>query len=260
MKKRTPKWISSLRFLIFSFVLMYGLALLGVYFSQDRQIYFPPPHSAQPFQVFLENNEGKMGGWVVQQDPKQALVVFGGNAQSLSKMTRPQGLSACTDRTLILFPYRSYEGNPGKPREKDLIADGQAVLKWAKAHYSHVSILGISLGSGVAVGVASQESDLDGLLLGTPYDSLVNVGQDLMPWMLPKILMKDHYNSAARARQIKVPVYILRARGDQLILKSRTDHLKNTFTHTTVEEWVSEGDHDTVWSNPETCDWIKAHT
>lgn len=260
MKILSTKPWSTLLFFGLAFFIVYGLALISAYFGQSRQIYYPPPPTAKKFDAFIENDHKKLGGWVVPQNPQHALVVFGGNAQSLLKMSATGGLSSCTDRTLILFPYRGYEGNPGVPREKDLIEDAQKVVLWAQQQYKHVSVLGISLGSGVAVGVASKNHDLDAVLLGTPYDSMVNVAHDLMPWLLPKLLMKDTYDSASRAPNVSAPIFILRAKQDQIILPPRTAQLIQSFKNTVTEEYVLEGNHDTIWSNRQACEWIRQKT
>ncbi len=237
---------------------VYGLALVFTYCFQERRIYFPPPPASTRFDVRFPRPDGlALGGWVAPGSSDNALVVFGGNAQALEPWRARQGLAGCTNRTLILVPYRGYEGNPGSPREKDLVADGQAVVKWARAHYNHVGILGISLGSGVGTAVAAQEgAGIDVLMLGTPYDRLDRVAQDLMPWLLPKLLMKDRYASVERAPRVGAPVYVLRAENDALIRAPRTAALVKAFGQN-AHETVVPGGHETGWLSPAACDWLK---
>lgn len=240
---------------------VYGLALAFTYAMQERQVYFPPPPAATPFDVsFTRPNGVTLGGWVSPGSSGAALVVFGGNGQALEGWRHRRGLSGCTDRTLVLVPYRSYEGNPGTPREKDLIDDGQAVVAWAQQRYRRVGVLGISLGSGVATAVAAREKNgVDVLLLGTPYDSLSNVANDLMPWLLPSLLLKDRYPSVERASGVTAPVFVLRADQDRLIRAPRTEALLKAFG-TQAKETVVEGGHDTGWQTSAACDWLREST
>ncbi len=253
------------RVLTFSLVFLgiYGVVLAWFYFTQSSRIYFPPPAAPERFDVVFERPDGMvLGGWVAQgRKPDQALVVFGGNAQGLFPWKARQGLAKCTDRTLILVPYRGYEGNPGHPREHLLVDDGQAVVAWAKQRYTHVGLLGISLGSGVATAVAAREGDgVDLLALGTPYDRLDRVAQDLMPWVFPTLLMRDRYASVDRIGAVKAPIRVLRAQGDRLIQAPRTAALLGAAQGLRPEETVLVGGHEDVWRTPEACAWLQKAT
>lgn len=245
-----------------AFVGIYALALAWVYLTQDRRLYFPPPPAQAPFDVRFNRPDGTvLGGWVVPgPDPGAALVLFGGNAQPLEPWRTRQGLAGCTDRTLVLVPYRGYEGNPGQPREAALINDGAALLDWAGERFERVGVLGISLGSGVAVGAALQtRTPLDVLALGTPYDRMDLVARDLMPWVFPTLLMRDRYPSVERVATIKAPVTVMRARDDTLIREARTRALIDAAPGE-VPETVAPGGHDSAWRTLETCAWLRHAT
>lgn len=263
MRPATPSFAK--RFLTFPLVFLgvYGLVLVWFYFTQASRIYFPPPSAPQRFDVVFKRPDGMvLGGWVSPgRTPDAALVVFGGNAQGLFPWKSRQGLAGCTDRTLILVPYRGYEGNPGVPREHLLIDDGQAVVAWAKERYAKVGLLGISLGSGVATAVAAREGeDVDLLALGTPYDRLDRVAQDLMPWVFPSLLMRDRYASVDRIAAVKAPIRVLRAQGDRLIQAPRTAALLQAAQPRTPEETVLPGGHEDVWRTGEACAWLQKAT
>lgn len=241
---------------------VYGLVLIWFYFTQASRIYFPPPAAPERFDVVFERPDGMvLGGWVAPgRKPDQALVVFGGNAQGLFPWKAREGLANCTDRTLILVPYRGYEGNPGHPREHLLVDDGQAVVAWAQQRHSNVGLLGISLGSGVATAVAAREGlGVDVLALGTPYDRLDLVAQDLMPWVFPTLLMRDRYASVERIGAVKAPIRVLRAQGDRLIQAPRTAALLQAIGGQ-KEETVLAGGHEDVWRTPEACAWLQKAT
>lgn len=228
--------------------------------AADRQIYYPPPPSPLAFDTQITSEAGSLGAWIAPGPGKGALVVFGGNAMSLAAWRDRTGIAGCTDRTLVLAPYRGYEGNPGTPGEQALVADGRRVVDWAQQRYGTVAVLGISLGSGVAAAVAAEKGNrIDRLLLGTPYDSLAEVAHDLMPWLWPRLLLRDTYDSYARAKQITVPVWVLRAKNDQLIGAARTQRLLTGFkADIPVQETVIDGTHESGWRTDAACQWLKS--
>lgn len=256
-----PRPLRSLVWFLVCCLGVYAIALVFTYVFQARKIYFPPPPATTPFDLTFTRPDGtRLGGWIAPGNTQDALVLFGGNGQALEAWRARRGLAGCTDRTLILVPYRGYEGNPGSPREKDLVDDGQAVVNWAQQRYRKVGVFGISLGSGVATAVAAREKEgVDILLLGTPYDSLSNVANDLMPWLLPSLLLKDRYPSVERVNEVTAPVFVLRADGDRLIRAPRTAALLDAFGARATET-VVKGGHETGWQSPVACDWLRTST
>lgn len=228
--------------------------------QQDRQIYYPPPASRLAFDTQITGEAGSLGAWIALGPGEGALVLFGGNAMALAPWRDRTGLAGCTERTLVLVPYRGYEGNPGKPGEQALVADGLRVVDGARQRYGTVAVLGISLGSGVATAVAAEEGNrIDRLLLGAPYDSMAEVAHDFMPWLWPRLLLRDTYDSYARAKQISVPVWVLRAKDDQLIGAARTQRLLTGFrTDIPVQETVIAGTHESGWRTDAACQWLKS--
>lgn len=73
-----------------------------------------------------------------------------------------------------LMPYRGYEEQMGRPRERDFVADGIALVDEARKTHARVGILGISIGTGVATQVALARKP-DKLWLVTPYDKMTRV-------------------------------------------------------------------------------------
>lgn len=255
-------WFRRLLTFAMAFLAVYSGVLIWFFLTQAQRLYFPPLPSPVPFDFTLQRPDGiPLGGWEAPGPNREAaLVVFGGNAMPVAPWRSRQGLAGCTDRALILVPYRGYEGNPGQTREEALIADGQAVVAWAKSRYPNVGVLGISLGSGVATAVAEREGKaVDLVALGTPYDRLDLVANDLLPWVFPRLLMRDSYASVDRIAQVQAPVFVLRADRDPLIRAPRTAALIKASGGQAVET-VAPGGHDDVWRTPEACAWLRQVT
>lgn len=63
----------------------------------------------------------------------------------------------------------------------------------------------------------------------TPFDSIAAVGQQSYPVFPVYLLIRDRFDSAARAGEIRVPVMIAAAGRDRVIRRPRTLALKQAF-------------------------------
>ena len=94
--------------------------------------------------------------------------------------------------------------------------------------YADVSVVGRSLGSGVAVQLASGR-DVSRLALVTPFDSLVNVARAHFRWLPVGLLMLDRFDSAREAPAIAADVLVVIAEADEIIPRGRSDALVDAF-------------------------------
>jgi pimeloyl-ACP methyl ester carboxylesterase len=76
--------------------------------------------------------------------------------------------------------------------------------------------MGRSLGSGVAVHVASLRG-VGGVILITPFDSLVNVAKIHYPFLPVKYLMRHRFDSVGLAPKIRIPLLAVVAGQDDII-------------------------------------------
>ncbi len=212
-----------------------------LYFTQRSQIYFAVPESNPPGaqSIRLQSGEAVLKIWVVARESPRALVYFGGNAEDVSG-NLPSFASVFPDHSLFLVNYRGYGGSTGRPSESALFADATAVYDHLHARYPEISVLGRSLGSGVAVHLASVR-EIRSLVLVTPYDSLVNVARGHFPLFPVALLMRDRYDSASRARDVRVPVLIVIAGDDEIIPRARSEALVTAFPPSRIRVTVLEG-------------------
>jgi fermentation-respiration switch protein FrsA (DUF1100 family) len=118
---------------------------------------------------------------------------------------------------LVGVSYRGYGGSTGTPTEQGLIEDARAAYAFAAERYpGRIAVWGESLGTGVAVALAS-EKPVTHVILDAPYSSTVDVAADLY-WFLPvRLLMKDQFRSDLRIKNVQAPVLILHGDGDDII-------------------------------------------
>ena len=202
-----------------------------LYFSQDRLIFHPQPAPAtltgaaglSMEDVRIDTVDGTaLRGWLAKPANAAArvplVIYFGGNAEEVSHFAVQAGHLG--GWALLAVNYRGYGDSAGKPSEAALCADSLAVHEWASQRAdidaTRIVAMGRSLGSGVAVFLASQRS-LAGVILVTPYDSLRAVAQRHYPYAPVSLLLRHNFDSGARAPRITTPVLMLAARRDTIV-------------------------------------------
>jgi len=188
-------------------------------------------------------------GWEVNPGQKQALVYYGGNGESLDWLVEP--LSAkFPDHTSYLVAYRGYGASEGKPCERVLTTDAVAVFDHAAArHRGSVDVVGRSLGSAVAIQVAVRRR-VRRLVLITPFDSMAALAAEHYPRLPVRLILRDHWDSAAVAHQLRAPALVVRAGRDQVVFPAATDRLLATLPAEPQVLNLRRRDHNTVDADP----------
>jgi len=232
LRKFTMNEVVSIVLVLFS---IYLLIAAYLYIYQRRLIYHPvavdPVFSAA--EISFDNNGTRLHGWILNPDKPRAVIYFGGNSELI---THRQAYfeDVFNDYSVYLINYRGYGKSQGSPSESGLFSDALAIYDQLIEHHDSIIAYGRSLGSGVAVYLAASRR-LDKLILLTPYDSIVEVGQRLYPLFPVRYLIKDRFDSASRAGDIEIPVLIASAENDREIGLPHTLTLKQSFNRTRVE-------------------------
>lgn len=164
---------------------------------------------------------------VRESDGPDALVYFGGNAEDVSR-NLPDFAAAFPTHAIYLLHYRGYGGSAGEPTEAGLAKDALALFDLVHKTHGRVTVIGRSLGSGLAVRVASQRN-VARLVLVTPYDSLQDIAADLYPWMPVRWLLIDKYESWRYAPKVSAPTVLVEAEHDEVIPRASTRKLLGRF-------------------------------
>jgi pimeloyl-ACP methyl ester carboxylesterase len=221
-----------IRFLLFvlaAAVLAYVAACAGLYAWQRQLMYFPQPRrlaDAQSADSFRQDGV-RLQLTVRPHAGRGALLYFGGNAEDVSASLAPL-VAAFPDREVVALHYRGYGGSEGRPSEAAIAADAAALFDRVHAAHPDVIVMGRSLGSGVATRLAATRP-ATGLVLVTPYDSLLALAQAEFPWFPVRWLLRDRYETWRYVPAVKVPVLILRAGQDEVIPAASTERLAARF-------------------------------
>jgi len=211
-------------------VLVYVALCIVLFATQRSLIYFPQAGSAAPGtrQFVLAIDDAFVRVTTSSAKPgSNAVVYFGGNAEDVS-LSLPLLRAAFPDDTPYLLHYRGYGGSTGKPSEAALIAD--AIVLFDAVHTAHrkVVVVGRSLGSGVAVRLASLRP-VQRLVLVTPYDSLQNLAASQYPYFPVRLLLRDKFESWRYVAGVTAPASIIAADNDEVIPRANTESLYRRF-------------------------------
>ena len=122
--------------------------------------------------------------------------------------------------SVLLFDYRGYGGNTGRPSEEGLAADARAAQAWLAAQPDvdpqRIAYFGESLGAAVAVGLAVQRPPA-ALILRSPFTSLADVGAVHYPWLPVRWLLLDRYPSIERIASVHAPLLVIAGDRDDIV-------------------------------------------
>jgi pimeloyl-ACP methyl ester carboxylesterase len=212
------------------------MLMLGyLYLAQRSFIYFPGytnPVAITP-NFELENDGLLLKGWVLNRGKKEAILYFGGNGESVEH-NLPLFSKLFADKTVYMLSYRGYGESEGEPTERGIYADVLALYDGIRNEHKSISVIGRSLGSGVATYVAASR-DVDRVALITPYASIEELAQEKFPFFPIGLLLKDRYQSAEHAKRIESDVLVLYASNDQVIPESSTKKLIAGFRSEQIE-------------------------
>jgi uncharacterized protein len=232
--------------------LIYFALCLALFLAQRSFIYFPQPKSATLSNATLTLNVDGATVLVstLTRQGQDAVIYFGGNAEDVSG-SLPTLADAFPDRSLFAMNYRGYGGSTGKPCETALIADALVLFDRVHIDHAHIIVIGRSLGSGIAVQIAS-ERPVERLVLVTPYDSLINVAATQFRYFPLSWLMLDKFESWRYAPKVAAPTQLIAAQNDEVIPRASTEALYKHFPRSLATLIVIPGaGHNTISESPE---------
>ena len=240
---------------ILVFYIGFGLTLFVL---QRKFLYFPQPPSpvGNVAEVSFNTDGEQLRGWVVNEGRPKALMYYGGNAENIENNIAFFEAVLPT-YSVYLIPYRGYGNSTGHPTEEHLYHDALYIFDQVKVNHEQLSLMGRSLGSGVATYVAVNRQ-IDKLILVTPFDSVVNIAKSVY-WMFPvSLLIKDKFQSIDRVKNITAKTYIFIAENDRVIPRARTEQLIAQFTEQLRETFlITDADHNDISQYPEYIAGIK---
>lgn len=249
--------------LILFLILGYLLLVAIIFVSQRQLLYFPSKQLPNTRQ--LEAHGLQM--WPATGSDYQALLaepqppvlgtimIFHGNAGAASDRVYYLPPLLRSGFRVVLAEYPGYGGRNGSPSEDAIVADATQQTRQLMAQFpGPIYLWGESLGAAVAAAVASEISEVGGLVLITPWDQLANVAARHY-WYLPvRWLLHDRFDSAANLTGYANPVAVLVAEQDTIIPPRHANALYEKLS-SPKQLWRFTGAGHNSWPIQEQADW-----
>lgn len=240
-------------------LVVYVFACLLLYLGQRKLMYFPVAgiSAKSAPSTIIENAGERLRVFTLGSDTSpHAILYFGGNAEDVAANI-PEFSKVFSDHAVYLVNYRGYSGSSGQPSEAGLYQDALAVYDQLATRHEQIMLIGRSLGSGVAVYLASQRR-LGKLVLVAPYDSVENLAKRSFPWLPVTWLLKDKYPSIDRVSDIQIPTLVLLAEHDEVVPRQSSEQLISAFDqkHVTVKV-IANSTHNSIAAYSEYAQLIK---
>jgi uncharacterized protein len=224
------------------------IGLCGLLYAFQRSLIYYPQQRSNQNGITLMTVQVGSGTVLVSTRPNAgagALIYFGGNAEDVS-LDMPKLSTAFPNDAIYLLHYPGYGGSAGHPSEQAIFAAALALFDQVYAEHKNIVVIGRSLGSGVAVRLASVRP-VERLVLVTPYDSLADAAAHSFPYFPVRWLMRDKFESWRYAPQVTAPTRIIVAEQDEVIPRASTDRLRTRFKDGIASEIVVPGvGHNTI--------------
>jgi len=185
---------------------------------ESRTLTATPADYGLPYRrLTLSAEDGvKLMAWELPNTSHAPWVVyFHGNGENVSSYLAATAQLYALGMNVLMLEYRGYGESEGVPSEAGLYRD-------ARASYDHllhrgvppkrIALYGFSLGSGVAVHLAS-EVKVGALVVEAGYTSLPDVARAVYR-VVPKGLMTNRFASLEKLPNVKAPALFMHSKGD----------------------------------------------
>jgi uncharacterized protein len=171
---------------------------------------------------FRAADDTKLHGWYVPHpEAKRHVIYCHGNGEHVADQANLMfRLQANLQATLFVFDYRGYGRSRGKPYEKGCIQDGMAAQRWLARKEGltneDITIIGRSIGGGVAVAVAAEQG-ARALVLENTFSKMTEAAAHQYPWLPVKLVMRNRYNSIRRITKYHGPLFQCHGTADNIV-------------------------------------------
>ena len=210
-------------------LLIYLSVLIYLFFFQRNLLYNPNEnnYSGDKLKVDIEEVQIKTSdninllGWFHKKDLNKfkTIVYFHGNAGKLENRIHKLNHFKDMDINFLIISWRGFSENSGKPTEQGLYKDGKSAIDWLKnmgLDDKDIILYGESLGTGIAIEIA-QNKNFAGLILETPFTSMIDAAKNVYPYIPVGLLLKDRYENDKKIKNINIPLLVMHGEEDQII-------------------------------------------
>ena len=208
---------------------VYLILLVFLYFYQRSLLYHPNEnnYSGDNLTVKVEkvkvhtSDNLKLNGWFHKKNLSdyKTIIYFHGNAGTLDNRIHKLNHFKDIDVNFLIIAWRGFSGNEGKPTEDGLYIDGKSAVNWVLEQgikEENIVLYGESLGTGITLEIA-QNKNFAGVILETPFTSMVDAAKTFYPYIPVNLLLKDRYENEKKVRSINIPIMIMHGEKDTIV-------------------------------------------
>jgi alpha-beta hydrolase superfamily lysophospholipase len=207
---------------------IYALIMLLYYLVQERVLFVGTPlqrkHAfqlASDFEeIFLESEEGGTihALWINSPEPKGLILYFHGNTGNMQRWAHVAEELTTYDHDVLVVDYRGFGKSHGRRTQETMYADAQQIYDYATAKWPEEKLVvyGRSLGSGLAVKVASENSPSK-LVLETPFNNMIDVAFYHFPFLPVRLLLRFPFRSDKFIPKVTCSIVIFHGTRDRIV-------------------------------------------
>ena len=234
-------------------LIIYMFICIFIFFYQRNLLYHPGennyldegPLNHKIEKVFI-NSESSLVGWHFQKNENyKTILLFHGNAGKLDNRIYKLNEFSKMNVNYLIFAYRGFSGNDGKPSEKGLYVDALAAKKWLnsmKIEDKNIILYGESLGTAIALNLAKDYS-FSGVILESPFTSMETLAKSYYPYLPVKYLLKDKYNSISKLNKNTSPILVMHGMKDKIVPFKMGKEIYDKFNGKKSSFFVENDDH-----------------
>lgn len=193
----------------------------------------------------------RLGKPVADAKARPTVIFFYGNGDclannvSLSEDFRRLGVN------VAVAEYAGYGMSGGKPGEIACRETAEAAFDHVAARAdvdpSRVFVAGWSIGSGVAIDLASRRN-VAGILVFSAFTSLVDMARRTYPFIPVSWLLSHRFESETKLKAVTCPVFLAHGTSDRTIPFSMSERLAKSATGAVTLYPVNGADHDDLFT------------
>ncbi len=267
VKTKIDKIGSQLLSLVFYLLIGWVFAVTCLFVLQRQLQYFPDslpigtPDSSvisTMHSVSMLTRDGiVLNSWYSppKSNEHPVIVFFHGNAGTVRNRINKAKFFSEYGIGVLLVEYRGYGGNPGKPTEGGLYADGRAAFNFLinrkKINASRIVIYGESIGTGIATQMAIEYEEV-GLVLEAPFSSVTSLAKRRYPWVPVDVLLWDKYDNYRKVAHIDSPVLVIHGTNDTVVPYVEGEKLYNKAAYPKDLVTIDGGKHSNLYDYTQT--------
>lgn len=200
------------------------LVFTGAYDREREFVETPADYGITYDIVTVTTEDGvDLNAWsLFAEDAERWLIYFHGQGANISHYLSLTAQWVERGYNVLMVDYRGYGASEGAPSEAGLYLDARASYAYLLEQGvkpNDIVVYGFSLGSGVAIDLASKV-EIGALVVEAGYTSLVDVVRSLYSAMLTSFVT-NRFDSATKIAQVTAPTAFIHATDDRVVPESQ---------------------------------------